>query len=139
MLRRPPSSTRFPYTTLFRDELEPALFAGLQLLLQCLAVCQVDQRGLQWPLVQMRRLKWSIRGHERLQGAVRLLDAPAQLAPQPHEQVDSQEGNRVGFRAVSVLQRGQIEIAARIGIRQHQYLAKGDIRKMRLQLVEGRF
>ena len=112
-----------------REQLEAALLADPHLLIQRLEVRQVDQRGLERllgkvgrVLVKRRRLR-----NEGGQRPVGLLDAPAQLAPQPHEEVDAQKVDRFGFGAVGVLQRGQVEIASGIGIGQHQNLTEGKV------------
>ena len=58
--------------------------------------------------------------HERGEAAVGLLDGPAQLAPQPHEQVDAHEVDRGGRPAVGIAQRGRVEAAPRIRVGQHE-------------------
>ena len=99
----------------------------LTFFVQRLEVRQVDQRGLERLLGQIGRpSNGAILGHERCQRAIGLLDAPAQLAPQAHEQVDPQERNCIRRVAVGIAQRGQIEIATGIRIGQHQNAIEGN-------------
>src|SRR2546426_7675415 len=51
MIRRPPRSTLFPYTTLFRSRAEPQRFAGqtLRWTLQFIAVQQADELRPEMP------------------------------------------------------------------------------------------
>src|SRR3712207_8737870 len=46
MIRRPPRSTLFPYTTLFRSNLEPALRDAVVLALPTNPLCRADCPGL---------------------------------------------------------------------------------------------
>src|SRR5262245_7089579 len=91
-----------------REQFEAALIADRQFFIQRLEVGQANERGLERLLGQMSRLERRVLRREGLQRAVGVLDAPAKLAPQPHEQVNAQEDNRIGLDAVAVLQRGQI-------------------------------
>ena len=99
-----------------RQELDAALTAGPDALVERLEMRQVNQRAQQRLPVQVRGFVWRILRHQHLQRAIRLLERPSQLAPHPHQQIDAEIDDRIRFRPVGISQRRQIEITAGIGI-----------------------
>ena len=114
-----------------REEFEAALLTDTQFLI--LEVRQINQCSLERLLgkIGLGHVERCGLRNEAAQRAIGLLDTPAQLAPQPHEQVNAQKRNRIGlFNAIGVLQRRQVKVASGIEIGQHQNFIEGN----RLQL-----
>jgi hypothetical protein len=86
-------------------------------------VSKTNEGGLERSISDRRRIKLLVR-QEGLQCAVGFLDAPAQFPPQAHQQVDAQEDDWIGLRAIRVLQGGQVKITTGGGIGKDQYLVE---------------